>query len=150
MLILVPLVNAVYWDSSMGYYGQNQYYYAVFDKEGEAAVAARIEIQNTENLTSLEFMIPGENVEVINIVQEYYEYSEECIRWEESACDSEKVCGQTCSEYSRYENYPAKYAQVEYETSSGCVEDTADCNEEENNKYSYFQKWQLHHGKRFK
>jgi hypothetical protein len=114
MLVLMPIVSAYYWDSSIGYYGQNQYYYVVFDKESEASVVARLEIQNTENLTSLEFMIPGENVEVINIVQEYYEYSKDCIVWEELACDSEGLCSKACSEYTEYKVYPPKYAQVEY------------------------------------
>ncbi|MBS3064537.1 MAG: hypothetical protein J4472_01875 [DPANN group archaeon] len=129
MLVLMPLATAYYWDSSLGYYGQNQYYYVVFDGEGEAAVVARLEIQNTDNLTSLEFTIPGENVNVINIVQEYYDYEKSCIDWEELACDSEDVCSQVCSEYSEYKVYPPKYAQVDYITN---YYGTGECGEDEN------------------
>ena len=137
MLVLMPLATAYYWDSSLGYYGQNQYYYVVFDGEGEAAVVARLEIQNTDNLNSLEFTIPGENVNVINIVQEYYEYEKSCIDWEELACDSEDVCSQVCSEYSEYKVYPPKYAQVDYDTSYGCSgEEDDDCSQSDSLKVS--------------
>jgi len=88
-------------------------------------------------LNSLEFTIPGENVNVINIVQEYYEYEKSCIDWEELACDSEDVCSQVCSEYSEYKVYPPKYAQVDYDTSYGCSgEEDDDCSQSDSLKVS--------------
>lgn len=45
ILVMMPLVNAYYWDSSLSYYGQNQYYSVVFDQE--------IECTNCEQSDSL-------------------------------------------------------------------------------------------------
>jgi len=113
-LLLLPSVSAY---NGLGFYGQNQYYYVVFDGEGEAAVVARIEIQNTENLSQLDFSIPGTDADLINIVQEWYSYQRECVSWEELSCsvvDGVETCVKDCIEYGRYPLYPPKYAEVTY------------------------------------
>ena len=118
VLLLLPIVSATsLYPESYGYYGQNQYYYTVFDGEGEAAVLARIELQNTNNLTDFSFQIPGQDIDIINIVQEYYEYTQECSNWEEVSCSSSngiETCNKECTDYIRYPIYPPSYAQVTY------------------------------------
>ncbi|MSR86319.1 hypothetical protein EXS74_02905 [Candidatus Woesearchaeota archaeon] len=118
VLLLLPIASAAsLYPDSYGYYGQNQYYYTVFDGEGESAVLARIELQNVENLTEFSFKIPGENISLINIVQEYYDYTEECSNWEEVSCsttDDVETCNKECTDYIRYPVYPPSYAQVSY------------------------------------
>jgi len=117
LMLLPSLASAIMAPESFGFYGQNQYYYVSFDAEGEAAVFARIELQNTENLTEFSMKIPGEDIDLINIVQEYYEYEQECSSWEETATSSQEgteVSTKTCTDYISYPVYPPKYAQVAY------------------------------------
>lgn len=114
LLLMLPFASA-YSESYYGYYGQNQYYYVVFDGEGEAAVIARLEIQNTENISDLQFSIPGQDVEIINIVQEYYELQKQCVEWGSLVCEGES-CSQECDSYQWLPTYSPKYAEVEYTT----------------------------------
>jgi len=118
ILLLIPMISAAsLYPENFGYYGQNQYYYVTFDAEGEAAIFARIELQNTENLSEFSLKILGQDIELINIVQEYYLYEEECSNWEEtsSAVSGEtEVSTRTCTDYISYPLYPPKYAQVSY------------------------------------
>jgi len=98
--------------------GQNHYYYVVFDGEGEASVIGRIEIQNTDELQNLEITVPGKDIRLISIVQEYYDYKEECLVWEDVSCTSEngsETCVRDCQEYYSYPVYPPHYAEVTYE-----------------------------------
>ena len=118
VLLLVSMPSALSLSpDSYGFYGQDQYYYTVYDAEGEAAVIARMELQNTENLTSFSFHIPATDVNLINIVQEYYDYEEQCSNWKEVSCktkDEIETCNQQCTNYIRSPIYPPKYAQVAY------------------------------------
>lgn len=101
--------------------GGNQYYMINYDGEGEATVIAKIEIQNIDkkNLSSLTFELPGSNLRIINIVQEYYDKMQQCVNYEEVCTNFEN--GQ-CTEFTRkcrnYVDqivYPPKYAPIAYE-----------------------------------
>lgn len=101
--------------------GGNQYYTVNFDGEGEAAIIAKIEIQNIakENLKSLSFEIPGSNVRIINIVQEYYEKQMVCSDYEEVCTNfSDGRCNEyvrKCRNYYEQVIYPPKYYPIAYE-----------------------------------
>jgi hypothetical protein len=56
--------------------GQDQNYYVVFDQEGEASVIAQLDINDLDN-DQLIIEIPGVNVELISVMQQYYKYDEE-------------------------------------------------------------------------
>ncbi len=118
LLLLIPMVSAQsFYPENFGYYGQNQYYYLVFDAEGETAVFARLELQNTENRTEFSVKIPGQDIDLINIVQEYYLYEQECSNWEETSStvsEETEVSTRTCTDDISYPIYPPKYAQVSY------------------------------------
>lgn len=117
-LLLLPIASAAAINpDNYGFYGQNQYYYVVYDAEGEAATVARIELQNTQNLTNFSFQIPETNVNLINIVQEYYDYEEQCSNWQQVSCTTKEnieTCNQQCTDTIRSPIYPPKYAQVAY------------------------------------
>jgi hypothetical protein len=74
LIVMVPSAFATIIAEPLPYpqQGTNQMFYTViFDNEGEAAVAAKIQIQNTNTLTTnrLTIEIPG-NVRLINAIQE--------------------------------------------------------------------------------
>ena len=86
--------------------GQNQFYSVVFDGEGDSIVAAKLKIQNIgkEPLKELNIEIPGENVRLINIMQE-------AIRFQ-------KICGAydpkgNCSYYYDQQVWPPEYYSIE-------------------------------------
>jgi len=89
--------------------GQNQFYSVVFDGEGDSIVAAKLKIQNIgkEPLKELNIEIPGENVRLINIMQE-------AIRFQ-------KICGAydpkgNCSYYYNQQVWPPEYYSIEKDT----------------------------------
>lgn len=89
--------------------GQNQFYSVVFDGEGDAVVAAKLKIQNIgkEPLKELNIEIPGENVRIINIMQEV-------IR-------SQKICGSydpkgNCTSYYDQQIWPPEYYSIDKDT----------------------------------
>ncbi len=88
-----------------GTLGQNHYYSVVFDEEGEAAVGAKLQVQNTgkEELKELVIEIPGKNIRMINIVQEVQTKQKRCIYWAEKEC----------MQWEEYEGWPQKYYSVE-------------------------------------
>ena len=73
-----------------GTFGQNHYYSVVFDGEGEAAVAAKLMLQNNskDEITSTIVEIPGVGIRMIRAVQEVYQEEEYCLRWEKGECVS--------------------------------------------------------------
>lgn len=101
--------------------GGNQYYTVNYDGEGEAAVLVKLEIQNIDkkNLTELSLEIPGSNVRIISIVQEYYEKMQQCIDYEEVCTNfSEGKCQEYIRRCKRYYDqivYPPKYYPIAYE-----------------------------------
>ena len=89
--------------------GQNQFYSVVFDGEGDAIVAAKLKIQNIgkDNLKELSIEIPGENVRLINIMQEVIRF--------------QKICGAydpkgNCSYYYDQQVWPPEYYSIEKNT----------------------------------
>jgi len=92
LLLLVPLVSAYYYPGSEF---QDQYYYVIFDEEAEAATIAMITMNNYEDITDLELEIPGQNIRIIGIYQEYYEYDDD-------------------EDY--YWRYDVKYQEIDYTT----------------------------------
>ncbi|MDD5133129.1 MAG: hypothetical protein PHD81_02620 [Candidatus Nanoarchaeia archaeon] len=96
--------------------GLNQYYTVDFDEEGDATVAAKIEIQNfdKEGVSQLQFEIPGTNVRMINLVQEYFLYTEDCSNWQK-VCNS-MGCLDQCTSYYPRQIWPPQYESINYET----------------------------------
>jgi len=89
VLFLVPMVTASYGYGQQ--FGQDQFYYVVFDSEGEASVVLRLELPANADVDSLKLEIPGESMRIIAVQQEYYTYNER-----------------------GYRNYPVKYVDVNY------------------------------------
>lgn len=108
-LLMVPFASAIY---DMGL--QNQYYYIVFDEEAEASTIAIFSMNNYEDIKDMQLEIPGRDFRIVSFVQEYYDYTKECVNWDE-VCTGD-VCTKTCSSYQEYPRYPAKYAEVDYDT----------------------------------
>ena len=86
--------------------GQNQFYSVVFDGEGDAIVAAKLKIQNIgkEPLKELNIEIPGENVRLVNIMQEVIRF--------------QKICGAydpkgNCSYYYDQQIWPPEYYSID-------------------------------------
>lgn len=81
-------------------FGQNQYYSVVFDGEGEAAVAAKLVLQNNskEEISSTIIEVPGTNIRMIRAVQEVYEKEKVCRYWDQ-VCVEEGSQG--CLKYER-------------------------------------------------
>ena len=89
--------------------GQNQFYSVVFDGEGDAIVAAKLKIQNIgkDNLKELSIEIPGEDVRLINIMQEVIRF--------------QKICGAydpkgNCSYYYDQQVWPPEYYSIDKNT----------------------------------
>ncbi|MFH1637844.1 MAG: hypothetical protein ABIB71_05450 [Candidatus Woesearchaeota archaeon] len=124
LVLMLPLASAIMPAPDNRVIGANQYYSVVFDGEGEAAVALKLELQNIDegNLSEIRIEIPGEQIRIINIVQEYNDVEKRCVDWEE-VCTDYNDDEDKCEEYTRkcrrwYEEkiYPPKYYAVEYET----------------------------------
>ena len=104
--------------------GGNQYYSVNYDGEGEAAVLVKIEVQNIAqtNLTQLSLEIPGENLRIINIVQEHYAKESVCVEYED-VCSNyvNGVCHgyvRKCKRYYDQIVYPPKYYPIAYDKTS--------------------------------
>jgi hypothetical protein len=82
-----------------GVFGQNQYYSVVYDGEGEAAVGAKLLIQNNgkEDIDSTVIEIPGTGIRLIRAVQEVYNREQYCSRWGNQICVEKGAYG--CLEY---------------------------------------------------
>jgi len=66
-------------------FGQSQYYSVIFDGEGEAAVNAKLNLENIDidkNIDKLMVEIPGNDVRMIKAIQEISAQSRQCRRWE--------------------------------------------------------------------
>lgn len=61
-------------------FGTNQFYNVVFDGEGQAAVVAKILVQNLgkDTINELLLELPGKNVRIISILQEVNEKEQRC------------------------------------------------------------------------
>jgi len=84
-----------------GVFGQNQYYSVVYDGEGEAAVGAKLVMQNNseEEVKETIIEVPGQKVRMIRAVQEVYPKERYCRRWGEDVCVKEGQYG--CAKYER-------------------------------------------------
>ena len=114
ILMALLLVTSVYAEESIRMptpidgagLGQNQFYSVVFDGEGDAIVAAKLKIQNIgkDNLKELNIEIPGENVRLVNIMQEVIRF--------------QKICGSydpkgNCSYYYDQQIWPPEYYSID-------------------------------------
>ncbi|TRZ80893.1 hypothetical protein D4R86_03520 [bacterium] len=66
-------------------FGQSQYYSVIFDGEGEAAVNAKLNLENIDidkNIDKFMVEIPGNDVRMIKAIQEISAQSRQCRRWE--------------------------------------------------------------------
>ena len=110
-----------------GYFPENrvpaqnsQYYSVMFDEEGEAVVALKVNLNNPSNetLDKLNIEIPGETIRILNVVQEYHLLKEECAQWKEVCADDN--CSsyyKKCTYYNNYiDYYESKFYPVEYKT----------------------------------
>ena len=107
------------------YYGNSnqpiqnsQFYSVVFDEEGEAVVALKLNILNPNNETvdKIKIEIPGQTIRILNVVQEYHLLKEQCAQWKD-VCADEKCTSyyKKCAYYHSYvDNYEARYYPVEY------------------------------------
>ena len=118
VLFLIPIVLAseamprYYPDSG---FGQNHYYVVNFDEEGEAAVAAKLVIQNTkkQEITDVVVEIPGQSVRIINAIQEARESTRKCRYWDDiciwynnNICEKHaKKCYEWYYDYQPYQTY---------------------------------------------
>jgi len=114
-MVLASVAIAPYPYPGNQFYGQNQYYYVVFDGEGEASTVARFDIQNIDNISDLQFELPGENIRIISVLQEWYSYQERCTYYKPQICDENGVCTQPCAQYQKYKVYPAKYENIDFD-----------------------------------
>ena len=99
----------------------SQYYTVNFDNEGEASVVARLNFKNIKGtaLNAIKLEIPGNNIRIINIVQQYYNYKEVCIRYDyyepiPLTNDVTTLPATKCLEYSTQKDYTPKYSTVAY------------------------------------
>lgn len=91
------------------FFGQRHYYQVVFDGEGEAAVAAKIKLVNTDEgeLKKTEIEIPGKEVRMIRAVQESYQNKKECESWEQNCMKKEdEMCVKYKRECKKWRLYP--------------------------------------------
>ncbi len=105
----------------VGTFGQNHYYAVTFDEEGEAAIAARFEFQNTKKdpLETLTLEIPGTPVRMINAFQEVQDKKQRCGSWtvpvpfayDTAAEDVPKEYYDKCMNW--YDYYETKYYGVD-------------------------------------
>ncbi len=98
----------------------SQYYSVIFDEEGEAVVALKVNVNNPNNVTldKLKIEIPGQTVRILNVVQEYHLLKEECGQWKE-VCTDENCSTYTkkCSYYNHYvDYYDTNFYPVDYTT----------------------------------
>jgi hypothetical protein len=78
----------------------NQYYSVLFDEEGEAIVSLNLYIKNsdTEDLSTVNLEIPGNNVQILGILQETSGYEDQqCISWNNGCIEYGQ--GSTCVQY---------------------------------------------------
>ncbi len=96
--------------------GINQYYSINFDNEGDASVGAKLEIQNyqQEPIENIQIEIPGNNIRIINIFQEIYQYKEDCINWVKVCDDDNTNCDLKCENYNKYQTWPPTYKVIDY------------------------------------
>lgn len=85
---------------------EGQFYAVSFDEEGEATVLAKLVLTNyqKDDLKNVKLEIPGENIRLINIVQEWYGTREECVKYDTNG---------SCLEYQEYPDYQPRYSVIE-------------------------------------
>jgi len=113
-------------------FGQNHYYAVNFDEEGEAAVAAKLTIQNTkkQEITDVVIEIPAKSVRIINAIQEAKESTRKCKYWDDICIwYNDNICekyAKECQEwYYDYGYYPTYYTiDYDYELLSKSVKYT--------------------------
>ena len=144
VLMLVPIVAASEPQIYPYYPNQEQttnrqFYTVIFDDEGEAAVAGKITIYNTNTaaLDKLKIEIPGYNIRLINAFQEAKSLVQKCVEYKDlCTAGDERVCTKyypdgTCKIYETVHNpclrkeqqclrqepsydWPLQYHSVEY------------------------------------
>ncbi len=97
--------------------GQDQSYSVIFDGEGEATVAAKLVINNIQetSLKELKLEIPGNDIRIIAIVQEYYYLKKTCSRYGEICVDEScRYDYNKCIEYTEYPYGNPLYYLIDY------------------------------------
>ena len=127
LILLIPQVLASYAPYYSNSFGQNTQYYTVnFDNEGEASVLARLNFHNIQiiPLDTIKLEIPGNNIRIINVVQEYYSYNNVCVRYDynsiivplqETNVQTLPATQYKCLEYQKRKDYTPKYSIIKYE-----------------------------------
>lgn len=119
-------------------FGSNQWYSVFLDGEGEASVAAKLQIYNSgkEPLKNITLEIPGVSVRILVLLQEIPTRQQQCTQWEnycgayspQSVCTAwgpggagdcvtfEKPCmrqEQRCVSYQEVIGYPSTYVPID-------------------------------------
>ncbi len=112
--VVFILLFSVVFATAPTFYGNSQqtsqYYSVFFDEEGQAAVAAKLIIQNTgkEPIRAVTIEIPGNNVRLINAVQEIQSKQKSCVEYESNNYQNSK-----CISWREYEGYPYSYSSLD-------------------------------------
>ncbi|MDD5331406.1 MAG: hypothetical protein PHE43_01105 [Candidatus Nanoarchaeia archaeon] len=121
-LIILPSVLAIMPVPDQTSFGQDQYYSVTFDKEGEAAVAAKITYYNsaTEDMNEVVVELPGTNHRIVSVLQEYYAKEKRCSYWEDVCfkSDANGFCEEfkkQCNNWYEYQVYPPYYYALKYD-----------------------------------
>ncbi len=84
--LIIPSLQAISAGlSEDNIFCQNQYYSVVFDGEGEAAVNAKLSLENVdadESINEIMVEIPGDEIRMIKAIQEMPTRQRQCRRWE--------------------------------------------------------------------
>jgi hypothetical protein len=132
----MEMMPPIYPDRSN--FGSNQWYSVFLDGEGEASIAAKLQIFNTgkEPLNNITLEIPGTSVRILVLLQELPTKQQQCVQWEticgayspDSVCTAwgpggagdcvkfEKPCmrqEQRCMQYQEVIGYPYTYVPIE-------------------------------------
>ncbi len=83
--LIMPSLQAISADfSEDNFFCQNQYYSVVFDGEGEAAVNAKLTLENIDidkSINQIMVEIPGDEVRMIKAIQEMPTRQRQCRQW---------------------------------------------------------------------
>ena len=128
-LFLMPLVLGLEQSigQSMPYYpnydNTGHYYSVLFDGEGESSAVARLNFKNTKptQIDTIRLEIPGNNIRIINAVEQYYNYKKVCIEYDNSqqSIEVKKIensvsINPRCLKYNTVKDYIPTYVSADY------------------------------------
>ncbi|MDD5253934.1 MAG: hypothetical protein PHG05_02405 [Candidatus Nanoarchaeia archaeon] len=120
-ILIIPSVLAIMPAPDSEGFGQDQSYSVIFDKEGEAAVAAKITYYNSaeEDINEVVIELSGTNHRIISVLQEYYVKEKKCSYWEDVCfkSDANGFCEEfkkQCNNWYEYQVYPPYYYSLKY------------------------------------